>query len=71
MKNITLIFICFALIVSIAADTEIPCVACSADFNPVCAVPTPDNVKGGLQETFQNPCGVQAADCGFTKQRKS
>ncbi|KAG4079904.1 hypothetical protein HA402_015035 [Bradysia odoriphaga] len=67
MRSVILIFICVAIIAAVTAEAMLPCVACSREVDPVCATPTADNANGGPPRTFDNPCLVQAADCGYSK----
>lgn len=70
MRSAILICLFFAILASVTAESMLPCVACSREMDPVCATPTADNADGGPPRTFDNPCLVQAADCGYSKHRK-
>lgn len=71
MKSQILIAVCFTFIVTVTANTNlIPCVQCSGVYDPVCAIPTEDNLNGGSARTFRNSCAVEAMDCFQTKRRK-
>lgn len=45
-------------------------ISCRETYDPVCATPTENNLKGGTAKTFQNSCLVDVADCGHTERRK-
>lgn len=78
MKILILTIICFTFIVSSStaerADRKafLPCVSCVADYVPVCAKPTENNLRRSetRTQTFRNSCAVEAEDCGFTEPRK-